>query len=184
MPLGVAPPLTPDPSHQATVLPNSARVVKKILPSQRGAQRWVQHYGQQLVCVRYRDDLHQGRRVVTVELQVDARPLCALPEEDDVPPVAMPPAEVCAPAPAPQPGAPQPDAPLSPPEPSGPISRHHVAPVWPQQRVAVRIGRNESALLQRARQAGARWEPDLSMWKMSRAQAEACGLTARIFEPE
>ena len=50
-------------------------ITKKIAPHQPGAQRWRNRYGEGLVCVRYRVDAGAGRRVVTVELQVDEAPL-------------------------------------------------------------------------------------------------------------
>ena len=59
-------------------------VRKKIAPGQPGAGRWSERFGHHLVCVRYRDDLERQRRVVTVELLVDERPLRARPTPSKV----------------------------------------------------------------------------------------------------
>jgi hypothetical protein len=40
-------------------------------PGQRGTKKLVKHYGDRLVCVRYRYDRATGKRVKTVELIVD-----------------------------------------------------------------------------------------------------------------
>lgn len=118
-------------------------VRKKMAPHQPGAGRWVERFGAYLVCVRYRDDLEHQRRVVTVELVVDERPLPAPP---------TPPAPAPAPAPAEHPAA----------------------------RIGVRIERWELNQRRQAKQAGARWHAGLGLWLMTRAQAEAAGLSDRI----
>lgn len=51
------------------------RVIKKLAPSAPGAKRLAARYGDSLICVRYRDDPATGRRLTTVELIADARPL-------------------------------------------------------------------------------------------------------------
>ncbi|ASM78948.1 hypothetical protein VITFI_CDS3171 [Vitreoscilla filiformis] len=121
-------------------------VRKKIAPHQPGAGRWAERFGAYLVCVRYRDDLDTQRRVVTVELMVDERPLPTPP--------APPPAPAAPPAPAP--------------------SEH------PAASVGVRIEGWELNQRRQAKQAGARWHPNLGLWLMTRAQAEAAGLSDRI----
>ena len=47
-------------------------VIKKMKPGDPGTKRLLAHYGEQLVCVRYRHDPQNRRRVTTVELIVDA----------------------------------------------------------------------------------------------------------------
>ncbi len=51
----------------------ATRVIKKIGVGQQGAQRWARHYGDQLLCVRYRECPDSGERLVTVEIVVDRR---------------------------------------------------------------------------------------------------------------
>lgn len=53
-------------------------VLKKLAPGAPGAKRLAAHYGPALVCVRYREDPQGGRRLTTVELIVEERPLPAL----------------------------------------------------------------------------------------------------------
>jgi hypothetical protein len=64
---------------------SAARISKKIAPGQPGSGRWQQRFGADLVCVRYRDDMATGRRVVTVEIQVEQRRLplrlCYAPDD-------------------------------------------------------------------------------------------------------
>jgi hypothetical protein len=50
-------------------------VLKKLAPSAPGARRHAERFGDALVCVRYREDAANGRRLTTVELIVDERPL-------------------------------------------------------------------------------------------------------------
>jgi hypothetical protein len=47
-------------------------VIKKMKPGEPGTKRLLAHYGEQLVCVRYRHDKQHRRRLTTVELIVDA----------------------------------------------------------------------------------------------------------------
>jgi len=53
----------------------ATHVVKRMLPSQPGAQKLAQRYGDALVCVRYRHDPKGKLRYTTVELIVDASPV-------------------------------------------------------------------------------------------------------------
>jgi hypothetical protein len=46
-------------------------VIKKMQPGQPGTKRYTRQYGESLVCVRYRRDATNSRRVTTVELIVD-----------------------------------------------------------------------------------------------------------------
>ena len=55
--------------------PVSARIAKKLAPTQAGAKRLAQQYGDSLVCVRYRVVDRKNRRYTTVELVVDVQPL-------------------------------------------------------------------------------------------------------------
>jgi hypothetical protein len=52
-------------------------VLKKLSPAAPGAKRHAARFGDALVCVRYRDDPVRGRRLTTVELIVEERPLPA-----------------------------------------------------------------------------------------------------------
>ncbi len=46
-------------------------VIKKMHPGQPGTKRYTNQYGESLVCVRYRRDASNSRRITTVELIVD-----------------------------------------------------------------------------------------------------------------
>ena len=46
-------------------------VIKKMKPGEPGTKRLLAHYGEQLICVRYRHDKPNQRRLTTVELIVD-----------------------------------------------------------------------------------------------------------------
>jgi len=50
-------------------------VLKKLSPASPGAKRLATRYGDALVCVRYREDAAGHRRLTTVELVVDERPI-------------------------------------------------------------------------------------------------------------
>lgn len=60
----------------------ATRVVKKLRPGLPGTQRWMQRFGDTLLCVRYRLDDTRERRLTTVELVVDIAP--ARPARDAV----------------------------------------------------------------------------------------------------
>ena len=47
---------------------------KTLLAGQPGTQKWVQKYGQALVCVRYKYDLRRRTKLKTVELIVEENP--------------------------------------------------------------------------------------------------------------
>lgn len=49
------------------------RVIKKLHPGVPGTLRYQEFYKDRLVCVRYRDDVANQRRITTVELIVDER---------------------------------------------------------------------------------------------------------------
>lgn len=51
------------------------QVTKKLAPEQPGAKKLAQRFGDQLLCVRYRQDIEAGRRCTTVELVVDEGPM-------------------------------------------------------------------------------------------------------------
>ena len=51
------------------------QVTKKLAPGQPGAKKLTERFGEQLVCVRYRQDAEAGRRYTTVELVVDEGPV-------------------------------------------------------------------------------------------------------------
>lgn len=50
-------------------------VLKKLEPGAAGTKRLAARFGNALICVRYRDDPARGRRLTTVELIVEERPL-------------------------------------------------------------------------------------------------------------
>ena len=50
-------------------------VVKKLAPGMPGTLRHLARHGDALVCVRYREDRAGRRRLTTVELVVEARPI-------------------------------------------------------------------------------------------------------------
>lgn len=54
---------------------SQTRIVKKLLPDQPGGKKLKRRFGDQLICVRYRQDRAQNMRYTTVELLVDAAPL-------------------------------------------------------------------------------------------------------------
>lgn len=63
-------------TRPAPALPVTDSVVlKKLAPTAAGARRFAARFGDALVCVRYREDANGGRRLTTVELVVDTRPL-------------------------------------------------------------------------------------------------------------
>ena len=45
-----------------------------IKPGQKGSKRWVEQYGDKLLCVRYRYDEQRRVRLKTVEIVVEERP--------------------------------------------------------------------------------------------------------------
>jgi hypothetical protein len=49
-------------------------VTRTLLPHQDGAKKLKAQYGPRLVCVRYRNDITQGRKITTVEIVVAERP--------------------------------------------------------------------------------------------------------------
>ncbi len=52
-------------------------------PGKRGTIKWMNQYGERLVCVRYRYDPDGGRRLTTVELIVDESPWDGRPKAND-----------------------------------------------------------------------------------------------------
>lgn len=46
---------------------------KVLKPGQPGTKKWVEKYGEALVCVRYRNDEKQQQKFTTVEIVVDQR---------------------------------------------------------------------------------------------------------------
>ena len=63
-------PMQPKPFRPALM-----QVTKKLAPDQPGAKKLAQRFGEQLLCVRYRQDTEAGRRYTTVELVVDEGPM-------------------------------------------------------------------------------------------------------------
>ena len=54
-------------------------------PGQRGTRRLMQHYGEQLVCVRYRYDAKAGKRYKTAEIIIDEAEWTPPPAREDAP---------------------------------------------------------------------------------------------------
>jgi hypothetical protein len=52
-------------------------------PGKRGTIKWMNRYGERLVCVRYRYDFDGCRRLTTVELIVDESPWNGRPKAND-----------------------------------------------------------------------------------------------------
>lgn len=50
-------------------------VIKTLQPGQHGTKRYQNQYGEQLVCVRYRQDENKKYRYTTVELLISKRPI-------------------------------------------------------------------------------------------------------------
>ena len=51
------------------------KTIKKINPGKKGTKRLVEQYGDNLVCVRYRHDYERQRKIKTIELIIDEKPL-------------------------------------------------------------------------------------------------------------
>jgi hypothetical protein len=58
-----------------TTTPEPCRVVKTLRPAQPGTLKLQRHYGEALLCVRYREDASGTTRYTTVELVVDTAPV-------------------------------------------------------------------------------------------------------------
>ncbi len=72
------------------------RTKSTLLPSDRGARRLYEQYGEQLVCVRYRYDEQLQKRFKTVELiikEYDRKPQEKIQLTDTVVPIRVAPAE-------------------------------------------------------------------------------------------
>ncbi len=53
---------------------HTSKIKRTLLPGQPGAKKLGARYGDRLVCVRYRYDPEQQRKITTVEIIVDERP--------------------------------------------------------------------------------------------------------------
>jgi len=49
------------------------KIKRTILPNQPGTKSWVEKYGKDLVCVRYRYDEKRNKKITTVEIIVDEK---------------------------------------------------------------------------------------------------------------
>lgn len=59
------------------------RTLQTLKPGDRGTRKLVEHFGERLVCVRYREDAATGRRFKTAEITVqDALPVPAEASQD------------------------------------------------------------------------------------------------------
>jgi hypothetical protein len=57
------------------------KTIKKINPGMKGTKNLVERYGDNLVCVRYRNDYERQRKIKTIELIIDERPLSNNPSK-------------------------------------------------------------------------------------------------------
>jgi len=60
--------------REPPTLAETARIRLSLRPGQRGTKKLLREYGDRLVCVRYRYDEQNARRLKTVELVVEAVP--------------------------------------------------------------------------------------------------------------
>lgn len=120
-------------------------------PGQRGTQKLVTHYGDRLVCVRYRYDAAAGKRYKTAEIIID--------EAAWTPP------------------PPHPDAP----KPVLKVDYIDDLDTRPEHReVGVKVFFRENALRERVKAAGGRWSKTEKLWQMPYEMALSLGLEHRI----
>lgn len=148
-------------------------VRKKIAPQQPGAGRWAERFGQHLVCVRYRDDPDRQRRVVTVELLVDERPLRSAPVRPRRPPEA-------APAPAQPPAQPSARPPEAAPHPA--LASAATTREPPTDWVGLHFGVGQPELVRKAQSVRALWNPRTRQWVMPRRTAHALDLLSWVVD--
>lgn len=58
---------------QEKIMSATLRTKRTLLPGKPGTKRWVEQYGEKLVCVRYRYDPERHIKVTTVELVAEHR---------------------------------------------------------------------------------------------------------------
>ena len=104
------------------------RVVKKLAPTNRGAIRLHEQFGQPLLCVRHRVDAKAQFRFTTVELLVSRAPI----------------------------------------------------KVRKEQMVEVQIDWDEQSLRKIVKEAGAKWDGEIRVWRMPRRLAGILRLTDRL----
>ena len=46
---------------------------RTVVPGQPGTKKWIEKFGNNLICVRYKYDTDKGKKIVTVELVVDEK---------------------------------------------------------------------------------------------------------------
>lgn len=181
-------------------------MLKTIAPDQPGARRWHDQFGDQLVCVRYRevsqppqqqqqqhdphrhDDHHsRDRHLVTVELVIaetgrrsTPRPR---PQTSCQTLVGEPGSPPVPPAPSPieTPQTPGPAPAAAIPTSATPTAK---AADQPKNWVVVRIESHEEELRHRAYATGATCDPFQPHWRMPLATARALALTSRIVPPQ
>lgn len=120
-------------------------------PGQRGTQKLLSHYGDRLVCVRYRYDAAAGKRYKTIELIV---------EEAKWSP------------PPPHPHAPKSTIKID------YVDDLETQP--PAQEVGVKVFFRESELRERVKAAGGRWSKTEKLWQLPYETAVSLGLEKRI----
>ncbi len=55
------------------------KTIKKINPGKKGTKKLIEEYGDKLVCVRYRHDPKNNRKLKTIEIIIDENPLSPTP---------------------------------------------------------------------------------------------------------
>lgn len=164
------------------------RLVRR--PGQHGTRAYVEQYGEQLVCVRYRYDAAAGRRYKTIEIIVDEAPW--QPKERELEELPQP-HILDGPAPAalqaPQGMLEEVDAEAQRPStfstsqavPSAkrPAS-DDTAKYAPNTLVGLRVAWGEIEVARQMRGARAAWREDIQLWQMPYSKALALGFADRI----
>ena len=65
-------------------------VEKTLRPGSDGTKRFVERFGERLICVRHRHDRQRGMRYTTVEIVVETRPTHWSARANPNPPIAQP----------------------------------------------------------------------------------------------
>jgi hypothetical protein len=120
-------------------------------PGQRGTQMLLTHYGDRLVCVRYRYDAGAGKRYKTVEIIIE---------------------EVAWTPPPPHPEAPKPALKVD------YIDDLETKPA--RREVGVKVFFREHELREQVKAAGGRWSKAEKLWQMPYETAVSLGLEKRI----
>jgi hypothetical protein len=79
----ITPATSPKSVHPSTTFPARQKIKsgRKLKPGEPGTIKLLAEYGEKLVCVRYRYDAENKRRIKTVELVIEERPWEANPQK-------------------------------------------------------------------------------------------------------